>query len=99
MKQKMAEFINSLYGFRKTLLVLILYIVGVSFRLKGLIDGGQLVDLFKGVTVSYLAANSFEHVTETVKTYINSKGQVSEVEPEVAEEGPAGNPMASTTSK
>jgi hypothetical protein len=100
MKEKVAEFINIVYGFRKTLLVLILYVVGILFRLRGLIDGGQMVDLFKGITIAFMTANSFEHMTETVKTYINSKGQtVTDAEPEVAEGGPAGDPQAASTSK
>jgi hypothetical protein len=100
MKKRLAEVINILFGFRKTLLVLILYIVGILFRIKGLIDGGQMVDLFKGITIAFMTANSFEHMTTTVKSYMDSKGQPQEDdEPEVATNGPAGDPQASTSSK
>ena len=101
MKQKMAEFINLMFGFRKTLLVLILYIVGIIFRLRGLIDGAQMVDLFKSITVGFFSANMGEHITSTIKEYVTSKNGHKEVdaEPEVTENGPAGNPEETTTSK
>jgi hypothetical protein len=100
MKEKAAEAINILFGFRKTLLVLILYIVGILFRLKGLIDGAQMVDLFKGITIAFMTANSFEHATTTVRSYMDAQGrQVTDAEPGVATGGPAGDPQAGSTSK
>jgi hypothetical protein len=68
------EDIGILYGFRKTLLIMILYVVGVVFRCLGLIDGGQMVDLFKSITVAFMAGNGLEHMTSTVKTYFNNQG-------------------------
>lgn len=100
MKQKLAELINILFGFRKTLLVLILYVVGIIFRVKNLIDGAQFVDLAKGITISFMTANMGEHITTTIKSYMDAKGRTeTDDEPEVATNGPAGDPQASTSSK
>lgn len=103
MKKKLAELINILFGFRKTLLVLILYIVGIIFRVKNLIDGAQFVDLAKGITISFMTANMGEHITSTIKEYVVAKAggkpTVVDAEPEVAEDGPAGDPEAPTSSK
>lgn len=72
MNSKETEDLNVLFTFRKTLLVSVLYMVGVTFRLKGFIDGGQFVDLIKNVTISFLASNSLEYMTSTARTYFNS---------------------------
>lgn len=92
MKKKLAEWINVVFGFRKMLLVLILYAVGIIFRLKNLISGSEMVDLFKSVTVAFMTANMGEHITTTVKDYISSKTNGTpqkEAIPEAAEGGPA----------
>lgn len=81
MREKIAELINVVFGFRKFILMLLLFSIGVIFRIKGYVDGGQFVDLMKNTTISFFAANGLEHITTTVKEYINSKGQkVDEVD-------------------
>lgn len=69
MKQKIAEIINVIFGFRKFLLMLAIYAIGVIFCVKGLISGGEMVDLFKYTTVSFFGANGVEHIVSCVKEY------------------------------
>ena len=73
MKQKLAEWINVLFGFRKFLLMLVLFVVGIVFRIKGYISGGEFVDLFKNTTVAFMAANGIEHLVATVKDVMGNK--------------------------
>jgi hypothetical protein len=75
MKQKIAEFINIIFGFRKFILMLILYVVGIIFRIKNLLNGTEMVNLFSSTTIAFMGANSVEHLMTTVKEYVNAKGQ------------------------
>jgi hypothetical protein len=52
---------------------LLLFLVGIIFRIKVLIDGGQFVDLMKNVALAFFAANGIEHFTEAAKGYFQSK--------------------------
>lgn len=76
MKQKIAELINIIFGMRKFLLMLILYIIGIIFRIKGLVNGAEMVDLFKTTTIAFMGANGVEHLMTTVKDYMG-KGPTS----------------------
>lgn len=73
MKQKIAELINVIFGMRKFILMLMLYLVGIIFRIKGLLDGAEMVDLFKATTIAFMSANGIEHLVEGVKSF-NQKG-------------------------
>jgi hypothetical protein len=75
MQEKIAELINVVFGFRKFILMVLLFGVGVIFRLKGYVDGGQFVDLMKNTTIAFFAANGFEHLTTTVREYIAANGK------------------------
>ncbi len=75
MKQKLAELINVIFGMRKFILMMILYIVGIVFRLMNLVSGAEMVDLFKATTIAFMGANGVEHLVMAVKSY-NSKGTV-----------------------
>lgn len=79
MKQKLVDLINVIFGFRKFLAWLALFLVAVAFRLKGYVDGGQFVDLMKSTFMGFVAGNGVEHIMTTVKEYINAKGQVTTV--------------------
>lgn len=83
MGQKLAEFLNTVFGFRKLIIMVLLFGVGIVFRLLNLVNGSEFVDLLKSTSVAFFAANGLEHLTTTVKEYINSKGQKeAEVETE-----------------
>lgn len=73
MRQKLAELIDIIYGFRKFIAFLLLFIVSILFKLYSQIDGGQFVDLMKNVSLAFFAANGIEHFTDMAKTYMNSK--------------------------
>ena len=73
MKQKMAEWFNLIFGFRKFILMLLIFVLGIIFRIKGLLDGNQFVDLLKGTTISFFAANGVEHIVNTVQAVMAGK--------------------------
>jgi hypothetical protein len=75
MKQKLVDLINVIFGFRKFLAWVALFLVAIIFRLKAYIDGGQFVDLMKSTFMGFVAGNGVEHIMTTVKEYINAKGQ------------------------
>lgn len=85
MKQKLAELINIVFGFRKFLLMLAICLIGVIFRIKGLVDGSEMVDLLKTTTLGFFGANGVEHVITCIKEYNAGKaaqgGQDDEVVP------------------
>lgn len=87
MRQKIAELINVIFGFRKFILMLILYVVGIAFRIKGLVSGSEMVTLFSNTTIAFMGANSVEHLVSTVKEYVNAKGQVTSVQTPPAPRG------------
>ena len=72
MKQKLAEWLNVIYGFRKFILMLIVFLVGIVFRVKGLINGAELVDLLKTTAIAFMGANGVEHIVGAVKDYMGS---------------------------
>lgn len=84
MKQKIADLINVLFGLRKLLAWLALFLVAIVFRLASYIDGSQFVDLMKSTFLGFVAGNSTEHLMTTIKEYVNAKGQ-----PVKTVEGPA----------
>jgi uncharacterized membrane protein len=74
MKQKIAELINVIFGFRKFILMMILYIVGIVFRILGLLSGAEMVDLFKATTIAFMGANGVEHLVTGVKAVMAGRG-------------------------
>jgi hypothetical protein len=73
MKRSIAELFNLLFGFRKTLAWLGLFIVGIVFRLQNYIDGAQFIDLMKATFAGFVAGNMAEHVMSFGKEYMASK--------------------------
>lgn len=86
MRQKLAELINIIFGFRKFILMILLFAIGIIFRLANEINGAEFVDLMKNTSIAFFAANGIEHLTQTVKDYVASKATKAPG-PEV--EGPA----------
>jgi hypothetical protein len=75
MRQKIAEIINVIFGFRKFLLMLLVFVIGVVFRLANLINGSEMVDLLKSTTLAFMGANGVEHIVTAAKDYMSSKSQ------------------------
>lgn len=73
MRQRLAELIDIIYGFRKFIAFLLLFAVSIIFRLTNHIDGGQFVDLMKNTALAFFAANGIEHFTDMAKGYFATK--------------------------
>lgn len=81
MKKKLAEIFNLVFGFRKFIAWVALFLVAIVFRITNQVDGGQFVDLIKSTFVAFVAANGAEHVINVVKQYVAAKGQGVPVPP------------------
>lgn len=73
MKQKIAEWLNVIFGMRKFIAWFGLFLVGIVFRVRGYIDGSQMVDLFKSTFAGFVAGNTVEHLVSFGKDYMASK--------------------------
>lgn len=75
MKQKLLDFIEVFTGARKTIVMVTLMLVAIIFRIKGLMTGGDVVELLKGTAIAFFSANGLEHIGTTIKEYVNNKGE------------------------
>lgn len=73
MKQRIADFIDVIFGLRKFLAWVALFIVAIVFRLSNHVDGAQFVDLVKGTFLAFAAANGVEHLVSVAKQYVDVK--------------------------
>ncbi|CAK0741637.1 hypothetical protein CCP1ISM_130019 [Azospirillaceae bacterium] len=73
MRQKLIDIFNLIFGFRKFLAWLALFLVAIFFRIFNLVDGEQFVDLLKTTFMGFVAANGFEHIMSATKEYIKGK--------------------------
>lgn len=87
MKQKIAEWINIIFGFRKFMAWIALFMVGIVFRVKGLIAGAEFVDLIKGTFLGFVAANGVEHIMTNVKSIMDGKNAAASAQ--IADTDPA----------
>lgn len=81
MTQKLADFIVTIQGLRKFIVMVLLMILGIVFRMHNLLSGGEMVDLLKNTVVAFMAANSVERIGETIKHYITTKLPVGQAVP------------------
>ena len=73
MKEKLAEFLNVIFGLRKFIIMLLAMVMAIAFRIKGLISGDNLVDLLKATIIAFFGANGVEHIVAVVKDVAASK--------------------------
>lgn len=73
MEQKIAEFFNVIFGFRKFLILLAIYAISVIFRIHNLLSGDEMVRLLEPTTIAFLGANGVEHIVSAVKDHYASK--------------------------
>lgn len=73
MTQRVSDFLDAIMGFRKFIAFILLFIVGIVFRLTGFVDGAQFTDLMKNVAVAFFATNGLEHFTTMAKDFIAAK--------------------------
>jgi hypothetical protein len=64
---------KALTGFRKFIVMMLLILIGVSFRLTDLVNGSEMVELLKVTGAAFMAANLVEHVTEVIKQRMGDK--------------------------
>ena len=82
MKQKIAEWLNVIFGMRKFIAWFGLFLAGIIFRIKGFLDGAQFVDLMKATFAGFVAGNTVEHLVSFGKDYMTSKNkQIVDTDP------------------
>lgn len=77
MRQKLQELIDVIFGMRKFIAWVALFLVGIVFRLTGYVDGAQFVDLIKSTFLAFAAANGVEHLMGVAKEYVNVKSNAA----------------------
>jgi hypothetical protein len=70
MKEKLAEWLTVIQGFRKFLITLLVIFIGVVFRVKGFISGSETTDLIKSIGISFIAANNLEGFAAILKDHL-----------------------------
>jgi hypothetical protein len=70
MKEKLAEFLLTIQGFRKFLFCILVLIIGTVFRAKALVSGNEWEDLAKSVAISFCATNGLEGITTCIKEHL-----------------------------
>ena len=65
--------LSFLNGFRKFTIMLLLMVVGISFRISEHISGAEMVDLLKFTVIAFFSANGLEHMTSAVKEWLKNK--------------------------
>jgi hypothetical protein len=70
MKEKMAEFLNALMGFRKFIAWTAVLLASIIFLIKGYINGSEWTDLMKTAFTAFVAGNGLEYVATTVKDHL-----------------------------
>jgi hypothetical protein len=76
MKEQIADFLEIFTDTSKTLIMTCLIVLGAVFRVKGLIDGGQMVDIVKTTSIAYFSTVTAVHFVEMVKTHLQDKANV-----------------------
>ena len=62
-------------GYRKYSIMIILVVIGISFRLANLINGSEMVDLLKVSGAAFFASNMMAKFTEIIK---DKAGQIKD---------------------
>lgn len=73
MTERAKDFLSILNGFRKLTVILLLLIVGITFRLVDLLSGKEFVELLSGTTIAYMTFNGMEHLTGAIKDWLKKK--------------------------
>lgn len=77
MTQKTADFFNMLFGFRKMICWIALFVVGIIFRLNNLLDGAQFTDLAKATFLGFVAGNSVERVVTVISDHLKNQASAA----------------------
>ena len=79
MKEKIAQFYELLFGFRKFIVALLVLTVSIIFRTKSLLSGGEFVDLAKSVTLGFFGTNTVEGIISVVKDHLAARKEAGNV--------------------
>jgi hypothetical protein len=69
----MKAFISVISGLRKFTIMFVVLAVASGFRIAELLSGTEFIDLVKVTVVSYMSTNAAEHLTTTLKDWVQSK--------------------------
>lgn len=83
MKRIVIDWIQTIFGFRKFILMLGLLAAGIVLRVYGLVNGAELVDLLKTTAIAFMTSNGVEHVVGAINNYNNSPESPKNEEKEV----------------
>ena len=70
MGARIREFLSFLNGFRKFTMMAAVLLVGIIFRVTGLVNGAEFVDLVKYTAIAFFGTNGLEHMTSAVKDWL-----------------------------
>lgn len=70
MKEKVAEFFEVFQGYRKFTVCLFVLVVGIIFRIKNLVNGSEVEDLLKAVSLGFFGSNVGESITTCIKEHL-----------------------------
>ena len=73
LSERLKNIVSFLNGFRKFTVMLILIIIGVTFRLTGYLSGMEMVELLKNIGVAFMATNGIEHMAKSVIEWVKGK--------------------------
>lgn len=85
MRQKLAELVDLLYGWRKFLAFAAIFIAGILLRVMGYINGDNVTSLLNVCFASFCTGNIAEHFTTAVKSYVADRNVTKALK--TAEEG------------
>lgn len=71
--ERIKTVIAVLNGFRKFTVMLLLVLVGVTFRILDYLTGQEMVELLRYTTVAFMAGNGIEHMTKAVLEWVKKK--------------------------
>jgi len=93
MKQRLADFLNALMGFRKFIAWLAVFMVSIILLLKGYMNGSEWTDLMKTAFTAFVAGNGVEYIATTVKDHLsNIRARIDQGAPSTPPPVPQDNP-------
>lgn len=60
-------------GFRKWTIMLLIFIIAVTFRVKNLISGAEFVSMLNVCGGAFFGANSAEHLSDSFQSWLDKK--------------------------
>lgn len=90
MVQYIVDFLNSLQGLRKTIVMFMVIVISMVFRIKGLITSDNMESLLRYTVIAYFGSNSVEHYSSMIKAQLDAKTgktvEAAEIETNTVEE-------------